>query len=131
MPSLHARGTGIDMQKVECLVILYSQYMGMPGNKKLWRRGIEQTAHRWVVMSGIAAYVLDEDIDILTPEAVQFMIHQAQVATVAVAADSPEGSELSQFLCHFERANISRMPDFVAGFEIMQILGIPVGMRVA
>ena len=75
--------------------------------------------------------MLDEHIDILALETVEFTIHQAQVAPIAVATNSPERSEGCQFLGHLHTADVASMPYLVAGLEVVQILLVPVAVCVA
>ena len=74
--------------------------------------------------------MLDEHVDILALEAVQFTIHQSQVAPVAVTTDSTERTESSQLLGHFDTTYIPRMPYFVTGFEVVQVLLVPIAVRI-
>ena len=103
----------------------------MSCDKEVWRIGKERRSHADVVVSGIAADMLDEHIGILTLEVVQLAIHQPQITPVAVAADSPERSEGSQFLCHLHTADIAGVPDFVARLEVVQVLLVPIAVRIA
>ena len=48
--------------------------------------------------------MLDENIDILALETVQFAIHQSQVTTVAVSTDGAERTEVGQLFSHFRHA---------------------------
>ena len=74
--------------------------------------------------------MLDEHIDILHLETVQFTIHQPQVASIAITADSTERTESSQFLSHLHTTDIPCVPYLVAGFEVMEVLLVPVTMRI-
>jgi hypothetical protein len=105
--------------------------MRVAGNEELWRTGKERRADGGVVTSGVAADVLDEHVNILTLEAVQLAIHQSQVAAVAVATDSPQWPESGKPLCHFDRTDIACVPYLVAGFEVVQILLVPIAVGVA
>ena len=131
MPALYAGSAGIDVQEVERLVIFHLEDMTMPRDEELRRIGKERGAHAVVVVAGIAADMLDEHVDVLTLEAVQFPIHQPQVAAVAVATDGAQGPERRQPLGHLYGADVAGMPYLVAGLEIMQVFLVPVAMCVA
>ncbi len=103
----------------------------MTSHEELRRIGKECRTYAEVVVARIAAYMFDEYIDILALESVQFTIHQPQVSAVAIATDSPERTEGSQFLCHLHTTDISCVPDLVAGFEVVQVLLIPIAVRIA
>ena len=103
----------------------------MAGNEQLGRRGIERGADRRVVVAGIAPNMLDQHVNILTLEAVEFAVHQPQVATVAVAADGTERAERCQPFCHLNGADVARMPYLIARFEVVQVLRVPMGVGVA
>jgi hypothetical protein len=74
--------------------------------------------------------MFDEHIHILALETVQFPKHQPQVSAVAVATHSPERSECCQFLSYFNAADVAGMPYFVARLKVVQVLFVPVRMRV-
>ena len=119
------------MQHVQRFVELYFQYVRVTGNEELRRLTIEQSAHRRVVVARIAAYMLDEHVNILAFETVQFAIHESQITSVAVATHSPKRAKSRQFISHFHRADVACVPYLVARFEIVQIFWIPIGMGVA
>ena len=119
------------MQKVERLVVFYLEDMRVTSYEELWRIGKEQLPHADIVVAWIATNMFDQHIDILALETVQFAIHQSQVASVAVAADSSQGTILSQFLSHLQRADIASMPYLVAGLKVMEVLWVPVAVGVA
>ena len=102
----------------------------MSGDEQLWRIGKECRSHAGIVVSRITADMFDEYIDILALKTVQLMIHQSQVAPVAVAADSTERTERSKSVGYFRRPDVTGMPYLVAGFEVVQVLIIPERMRV-
>ena len=103
----------------------------MSRHEQLRRIGIEHGAHGVVIIAGIATNMLDEHINILALETVLFTIHQPEVATVTVATYSPERTEGSKFLRYLDTTDIAGMPDFIAGFKVMQILIIPVRVGIA
>ena len=127
MPALKARCSWIDMQQAEGLVVFHLQDVRMSSHKQLWGIGVERRADARVIVAGIAADVLDEHVDILALEPVQFTVHQPQVPAVAVATDSPERTEGSQFLCYLHTTDIPCVPDFVAGFEVLLV---PIAVRI-
>ena len=131
VPALYASSTRIEVKQVEGLVILHLQYMRMSRNEELRRIGEKRGAYAGVVVTGIASDMFDEHVGLLTLEAVQFAVHQAQVAAVAVTADSPESSEGSQFLSHLDSADVAGVPYLVAGLEIVQVFLVPIAVRVA
>ncbi len=102
----------------------------MTSYEELRRIGKECRAYAEVIIAWITADMFDEYVDILTLESVQFTIHQPQITAVAVATDSPERSEGSQFLCYLHTTDIPCVPDFVAGFEVVQVLLIPKRVRI-
>ena len=93
VPALNAGSTRVDVQQPEGLIVFYFQDMRMSGDEELRRIGEKRRADGEVVVTGIAADMLDEHIDILALEAVQFAVHQAEVTAVAVAANGAEGAE--------------------------------------
>ena len=103
----------------------------MACNEQLRRQAVEQRAHRRVVVAGVAANVLDEHVDVFALEAVQFAVHEPQVAPVAVAAHGAQGSERRQFLGHLNRTDVACVPNLVAGFKVVQVLLVPVAVGVA
>ena len=103
----------------------------MTSHKELRRIGKECRAYAEVVVARIAADMFDKHIDILALESVQFTIHQPQITAVAIATDSAEWTEGCQFLCHLYTTDISCVPDLVAGFEVMQVLLVPIAVRIA
>ena len=131
MPALYASGTWIDVQKPEGLVIFHLEDMGVTGNEKLRRTGKERRTDRRVVIARITADVLDEHVDILTFETVQFAVHEPQIASVTIATDSTEGTKGRQALSHLYRADIAGMPYLITGFEVVQILLVPITVGVA
>ena len=131
MPSLNACGTRIDMQKTEGLIIFHFEDMRMTSNEKLGRTGKERGTDRRVVVARITANMFDEHVDILTLEAVQFAVHEPQIASVTIATDSTEGTEGRQALSHLYRADIAGMPYLITGLEVVQILLVPITVGVA
>ena len=103
----------------------------MPSHEQLWRISKECRADAGIIVARIAADMLDEHIHILDLESVQFTIHQPQITTIAIATDSPERTESSQFLSHLHTADITCMPNLVTRFEVMQILIVPIAVRIA
>ena len=91
----------------------------MSCHKQLRRIGKKRGAHGEIIIPWIAPDMLDEHIDILNLETVQFSIHQPEVAAVAIATDRTERSEGRQLLSHLHTADIPCVPDLVAGFEVV------------
>ena len=75
--------------------------------------------------------MFDKYIHILTLKTIHLTIHQSQVATIAITADSPKRTELRQTVGHLHTADIPRMPNLVARFEIVQVLIVPVAVCIA
>jgi hypothetical protein len=75
--------------------------------------------------------MLNQHIYILALKTVDLTIHQSQVASVAVTTDSPERTELSQPVGHLHTTDIACVPNLVAGFEIVQVLIVPVAVCIA
>ena len=100
-------------------------------NEELRRIGKKRGAHTEIIVARIATNMLNEHIDILALETVQLTIHQAKVSPVAVATYSPERTESCKFLRYLNTTDIAGMPDFIAGFKVMQILIIPVRVGIA
>ena len=67
----------------------------MASNKQLWRIGIERTNNRMVVIARIATNMFDKHIDILALKAIQFTIHQTQVAPIAITTYRTKRPKLS------------------------------------
>jgi hypothetical protein len=99
-------------------------------HKKLRRTGIEQFANRGVVIAGIASDMFDEHIGILAFESVQFTIHKSQVASITIATDSTQRTELSQSFCYLYTTDITCVPYLVAGLEVVQVLIVPIAVGV-
>ena len=103
----------------------------MPRYEELGRFFTQQSPHRRVVVARIATDMLDEHIGVLAFEAIQLTIHQSQVATIAVATDGPQRSKRRQPVCHLHGADVTCMPNLVAGFEVVQVLVVPITVRIA
>ena len=103
----------------------------MTSHKQLRRIGKECRAYAEIIIAWIATDMFDEHIHIFTLKTVQLTIHQPKVSPVAVATDSPERSEGSQFLCHLHAPDIPGMPDLITRFEVVQILIVPICVGVA
>ena len=131
VPALDAGSTRIDVQHIQCLIKLHLQDMRMTSNEKLGRIGIERAPDGSIVVPRVTADVFNQHIHILALETVQFPVHQSEVTPVAVAADSPERPEGSQFLGHLHTPDVSGVPDLVAGLEVVQVFVIPIAMGVA
>ena len=119
------------MQQIECFVVFYLEDVRVTSHKQLWRIGIEHGAHGVVIVTWVATDMLDEHIDILALESVQFAIHQAQVAAVAVATDSTERAESLKLLSHLYATDVASMPYLVTGLKVVQVLLIPIAVCVA
>lgn len=82
-------------------------------------------------MTRITADVFNQHIDFLTLETQNFGVEQTKVATVTIAANSPERPESGQALCQFCGADVTCVPYLVTSFKVIQIAVIPIGMGVA
>ena len=105
--------------------------MRVPCHKQLRRIGKERRAYAEIIVAGIAPNMLDEHIHILHLESVQLTIHQSEVSPIAVAAYSPERTEGSEPLSHLNTADVTCMPDLIAGLKVVQILIVPIAVRIA
>ena len=83
--TVYAGCSGIDVQHVEGLVVHHFQNVTVTGYEEFWRTGKEAAAYGGVVVAWIASYMLDQHFHVLTPEAVSFAEHDAEVAPVDVA----------------------------------------------
>jgi hypothetical protein len=75
--------------------------------------------------------MFDKHIDILDLEAIEFTIHQSQITAITIPTDSPERAESRQTFSHLHTADITCMPYLVTRLEIVQILIVPIAVRIA
>ena len=102
----------------------------MTRDEQLRRLRIELSHDGRVILAWIATDMLHENINILTLEAEYLRVHSAKNATIAVATDSTNRTKLIETVNEFNTADISCMPDFIAGFKIFKVTIIPEGMGV-
>ena len=131
LPALQSGGSGVYVEQAQRAVVLYLQYVRVSADEQLRRHGVDLSAHGRVVVAGIAAYVLDEHLGVLAPEAQRLAEHPPEVAAVAVATDGAQRSEGRQALCHLERAYVAGVPYLVARLEVLQVAVVPPAVRVA
>lgn len=93
----------------------------MAGDEEFRRASEHHAAHRGIVPAWIAAYVLDEDIDIFAFEAVFLGEAQSEIATVYVAEYCSKWCYLREFVCHFGGAYVACVPYFITLLEILLI----------
>ena len=123
-------GTGVDVQAADGFVVHDLEKMGVAGNEKPWGMGVHGATDGGVVFAGVAANVLDEDIDALTGEAVFLGETVAQVAAVDVAIDGTEGRNGGEFVGDFHGADVASVPDFIALGKILLKFCIPMAVGV-
>ena len=131
VPSLQSCRSGVYMQQVERLVILYFKYMRVSADEELRGRGIYLSAYARVVVARVSADMLHQHLCVLTFPAQLFGIKQVYHGVVAVAMDSPERPELRKPFGHFQRADVSCVPYLVARLEIFKIFVVPICVGVA
>ena len=119
MPALDASGSRIDVQQSERAVVLYFQYMGVPGYEELGWIGKQRRAYRRVVIAWVATNMFDKHVDILALESVQLAEHQSQIPTVTVAIDSTQGPECLKPFGYLCGADVASVPYFVTWLKIV------------
>ena len=125
MKAVVARCTGVDVEHVERLVVLHLQDVGMSADEELWRTHHQASHYRGVVLSRITAYVLHHHLGLLHGEAQRLGIEASDVLSVDVSIHCTQGAEGCQALGHLQRADVARVPYFVATFEVFQVLFVP------
>ena len=131
VPSLQSGGAGVYVQQVQRAVVFHLQYVRVSAYEQLRRRGVYPRPYAGVVVAGVAADVFHQHVGVLAFPSQQFGIHQSQVAPVAVAAHRPEHAELGQAGRHLRRPYVAGVPYLVARLEVVQVLVVPVCVRVA
>ena len=115
LPSVIARGSGVDMQQRQLAVILYAEDMTVAGDHKLRARFGKHAPHSGSIATGVAADVSHPDLDALDFEAFDLRTAANDLSAVDVASDSPDDRSHSLKACnHIDVTDITGMPDFVA-----------------
>ncbi len=102
----------------------------MTRNEKLRRVDIETTGYAAVVVAWIATDVLDENFSLFTLKAQDARIEPQQIATIAIAANGAKGLETGQSLGQLHRADITRVPYFIALGKVLRIAVVPITVGV-
>ena len=130
VPSLQARRSGVDMEQAEPLVVLHLQDMAVAADEELGRTGIDLLAYAGIVAARIAPDMGHQHLGALAVPAELHRKHTAKVASVAITADCPQGTELLKAQGKLERPDIAGMPNLVARLEVFQVSGIPIAVGI-
>lgn len=117
--AIMARRAGIKMEEMILRIAGHAQDVAMAAHQKLGWMGEEGRAERAVVVAGVSANVFEENIDLLAAKTQGFGEGHSQFAPVDIATHSAKRRNFGQSLGHFERADVARVPDFVAGRKMM------------
>ena len=132
VPSLEACRPGVDVKQIERLIELHFEYMRVARDEELGWGGVDEAADGWVIVSRIAADVLDEHVYVFAPEAQQLPITCAQVGAVAVSADGSEAWPHGlKAVGQLRGANVAGVPDLITAVQIVHVAVVPIRMRVA
>ena len=96
VPPLHSGCSWIDVQQLELLVELHFQNVRMSTDEELRWVGVDLAPYAGVIMAGIASNVFHKYGNALALPSEFLGEHLAQVASVAIAIDSTEWTELIQ-----------------------------------
>ena len=88
METIDTGRSRIDVQHIQCLIVLYFQDMGVPAYKEAWRSYKQPLADRSIVPSGITTDVFDQYIGSFYSKAVKLLITSAHITSVDVSIDS-------------------------------------------
>ena len=130
METLNARSARIDVEYIQRLVILHLQYMRVPADEQLWGTHQNAALDGRVVVAGITADMLHQHLRPIHRETENLRIELPYHLPVNFAIHGTEGTESRQLLCHFQRTDVTGMPYFVTALKILQVLFIPVAMRI-
>ena len=122
MESGNTCGTRIDVQHIQCFVILHLQYMRMSANEKFGRTHQNASPYGRIVIARIAANMFYQHFGTVNSKTIDLRIDLTDVLPVNVAIHGTERTECRQLLRHFQRTDVTGMPDFITRFEILQIL---------
>ena len=130
MPTLQTCGTGIDVQQSQTFVILHLQDVAVAGNEQLGRTSIDLLPDAGIVPAGITADVRHQHVGTFTVPAQHQWEHASQVAPVAIATYSPQGTNLLQSHGQFHRTDVAGMPYLVTLLEVLAVAVVPPTVRI-
>ena len=130
MKAVNARCAGVYMKHAQCLVELHLQYMRMTADEQLGRMHQDASLYGRIVFAGIAADVFHQHLGAVYRKTEHLRIEPAQILPVYVAVHRTERTESRQLLCHFQRTDVTCMPYNLARLEVLQILLIPIPVRI-
>ena len=106
------------------------QYMRMAADKQLGRTHHDAPLYGRIVLAGIAPYVFHQHFRAVHRKTEHLRIELAQVLPVYIAIYRTKRPERRQLLRHFQCSYITGMPYFIARLKVLQVLLIPISMRI-
>lgn len=85
MPALIAAGSGIDVEKIVALVILYKQYVGMPADEDVGPVPVDEGQCLQVIAAGTASDMFQKDFPPFAFEEPELGVDPADILAVTVA----------------------------------------------
>ena len=102
--------------------------MRMSANEKFGRTHQNASPYGRIVIARIAANMFYQHFGTVNSKTIDLRIDLTDVLPVNVAIHGTERTECRQLLRHFQRTDVTGMPDFITRFEILQILFIPISV---
>ncbi len=130
MKPVDARRPGIDVQHPQRLVILHLQDVRVSADEQLGRMHQQAALYRGVILARIAAYVLHQHLRPLHTEPQRLREEPTDLLPVDIAIHRPQRPEVRQTLCHLQRTDVTGMPYLVARLKVVQVLLVPVSVRI-
>lgn len=112
------------MQAIELVIVHDLEDMAMTANKQTRRIGLELFFYRWVIAGRIAADVCHINIDLFGGPSQFLGVEASDILSVDVAIYAAQRFKGGQALSQLGRAEVSCVPDLVAGVEMAEYIFI-------
>ena len=102
----------------------------MPADEQLGRTYQNASLYGRIVLAGITADMFHQHLGTVYRKTEHLGIKLTQVLPVYVAVHRAKRTESRQFPRNFQCTDITRMPYFVTRLEVLQVLLIPISVRI-